>query len=130
MRPGIGSKIALGNAAMIEDRILKDYTRIAVVGVSDDPSRPSFGVARYLREQGYTILPVNPKLRTWQGLPVYASLETVPPPVEVVDIFRRSELVGAVVDESAARRAEAAGVMVVMDRCILREHRRLMARTP
>ena len=131
---------------MTEERILRSFNRIAVVGISDDPSRPSFGVARYLREQGYTILPVNPKLRTWQGLPVYASLETVPPPVEVVDIFRRSELVGEVVDEAirvgakavwlqegivdeaAARRAEAAGLLVVMDRCMLKEHRRLTAR--
>lgn len=122
--------------------ILRRFRRVAVVGISENPSRPSHEVASYLRDAGYDILPVNPGLRTWEGLPCYPDLAAVPPPVEVVDIFRRSELVGpivdaaiaagaraiwmqiGVVDETAAARARAAGLLVVMDRCMLREHRR------
>ena len=127
------------------ERILRGYRRIAVVGLSDDPERPSHGVASYMREHGYTILPVNPNLDSWEGLEAYGSLSEVPRPVEVVDIFRRSEFVGEVVDEAirigaraiwmqlgvideaAARRAAGAGLLVVVDRCILVEHRRLIA---
>ena len=123
------------------DRILSSYTRIAVVGLSDDPARPSYGVAVYMGSQRYTILPVNPNIRTWRGLPVYPDLASVPPPVEIVDIFRRPDAVrevvdaairiGAkvvwmqegVIDEDAAARARDAGLEVVMDRCILKEHR-------
>src|SRR5712691_4956281 len=130
----------------IEERILRELRRIAVVGLSDNPARPSFRVASYLRDQGYTILPVNPNLRDWQGLTAYAELRAVPPPVEVVDIFRRAEAAGEVVDEAirigakavwmqegvvdedAARRARQAGLLVVMDRCMLKEHMRLFER--
>jgi predicted CoA-binding protein len=123
------------------EHILREFGRIAVVGISEDPSRPSCGVSKYMHEQGYTILPVNPKLDAWNGLPAYPDLASVPKPIEVVDIFRRSELVGPVVEEAiragakaiwmqegvvndeAARAAADAGLLVVMDRCILKEHR-------
>ena len=129
-----------------EERILRDFRRIAVVGISDDPARPSYRVASFMMERGYTILPVNPRLRDWRGIAAHADLRSVPPPVEVVNIFRRSEAAGAVVDEAirigakavwmqegvvdeeAAGRAREAGILVVMDRCILKEHARLVGR--
>ena len=127
------------------ERILRSFRRIAVVGLSDDPSRPSFGVASYLRDAGYEIIPVNPNLARWRDLPCYPSLRDAPPPIEIVDIFRRSELVAPVVDDAiavgaravwmqdgvvdhaAAARARAAGLLVVMDRCALRDHRAFVA---
>jgi predicted CoA-binding protein len=126
-----------------EEQILRSYRRIAVVGISDNPARPSHGVSLYMKEQGFTILPVNPNLTSWHGLHAYADLSEVPPPIEIVDIFRRSDAAGAavdaairagakavwmqegVIDESAAERARGAGLLVVMDRCILKEHKRL-----
>jgi predicted CoA-binding protein len=129
----------------VEERILRDFRRIAVVGLSDDPGRPSYQVASYLRDNGYTIFPVNPNLISWRGLPAHAALAEVPPPIEVVDIFRRSSFAGAVVDdairararavwlqdgvidEAAAERARKAGLLVVMDRCMLRDHRSLFS---
>lgn len=127
----------------IESRILTEMRRIAVVGLSDNPSRPSYGVSAYMQDHGYTILPVNPRLAGWRGLPAWPDLASVPPPVEIVDVFRRSEFAGevveaairigaravwlqeGVVDEDAARRARDAGLLVVMDRCILKAHRAL-----
>ena len=94
-----------------------------------------------MRSRGYTILPVNPRLTSWLGLPAYPDLASVPRPVEIVNVFRRSEHAGAVVDdairlgakavwlqegvvdEAAARRAQEAGLLVVQDRCILKAHR-------
>ena len=123
--------------------ILRRFRRVAVVGISDKPDRPSHEVATYLRGAGYEILPVNPTLSVWEDLPCYPDLHAVPPPVEVVDIFRRSELVGpivdeaiavgakaiwmqiGVVDEAASARARAAGLLVVMDLCMLREHAKI-----
>ncbi len=120
--------------------ILSRYRRVAVVGLSDRPERPSYGVARYLQAEGYAIVPVNPAVRAVLGVMAVARLADVPPPVEIVDVFRRSELAGPVVDEAiavgaraiwmqdgvvdaaAAARAEAAGLLVVMDRCMLRDH--------
>ena len=115
---------------------------IAVVGLSSDPSRPSFGVARYVQRHGYRIIPVNPYEQLVLGERAYPSLREVPVPVDVVNVFRRPEFVlevaedaialGAralwlqfgVVHEEAARRAQAAGLAVVMDRCIKVEHAR------
>lgn len=115
-------------------------TTIAVVGLSSDPSRPSYGVARYMQRQGYRIIPINPNEQEVLGEQAYPSLQDVPVPVDVVDVFRRSEYVPAVVDEAiaihapalwlqygvihpqAAERARAAGMAVVMDRCIKVEH--------
>src|SRR5262245_20072297 len=128
----------------IEERVLTQWKRIAVVGLSDRNNRPSFGVTEYMRRSGYEIFPVNPRLTSWQGLPAYPDLASVPAPVEIVDVFRRSEHVSGVVDEAiragaraiwlqegvvdeaSARRAEAAGLLVVRDRCILKAHRALV----
>ena len=124
----------------IAARILREFRRVAVVGVSDRPERDSHRVAAYLQQAGYTIIPVNPLVGHVLGLPCWASLHEAPGPIEVVDVFRRSELVPPVVDEAiaigaraiwmqdgvihedAAARARAAGLLVVMDRCMLRDH--------
>jgi predicted CoA-binding protein len=125
--------------------LLRETRTVAVVGMSDDPQRDSNGVARFLKRNGYTIIPVNPNLH---GLVIderpYASLRDIPQQVDVVVIFRRSEFVpeivedaiaiGAravwmqlgVINEAAATRAKEAGLMVAMDRCMAIEHRRLM----
>ncbi|MFQ5777163.1 MAG: CoA-binding protein [Terriglobia bacterium] len=113
---------------------------IAVVGLSSKSHRPSYGVSRYLQSKGYHIIPVNPNEREVLGEKAYARLEDVPLRVDIVDIFRRSQFVApivesaiavgakavwmqeGVVDEAAAARARAAGLDVVMDRCILKEH--------
>jgi uncharacterized protein len=130
----------------VVDRALRDMRTVAVVGLSDKPWRPSYGVAAYLQEQGVRVLPVNPNLvgRRVLGEEAYASLEDVPRSIriDVVDIFRRSELVAPVVDAAIARgagaiwmqlgvvdelsaaRARAAGLTVVMDKCLAVEHRR------
>src|SRR5215510_5089084 len=121
-------------------RILREFRRVAVVGISDRPERDSHRVAAYLQRAGYTIVPVNPRVGEVLGLRCWPSLEAAPGPIEVVDVFRRSELVDPVVDgaiavgakavwmqdgvvnEPAAVRARAAGLLVVMDRCMLRDH--------
>jgi predicted CoA-binding protein len=123
--------------------ILHSARTIAVVGISGRRSRPSYGVAEYLQRSGYRIIPVNPNETSVLGETCYPDLDSAPGPIDVVDIFRRSEHVpeiveaairkGAkvvwmqegVVNEAAARRAEEAGLTVVMDRCILKDHRRL-----
>ncbi|MDP3183158.1 MAG: CoA-binding protein [Desulfobaccales bacterium] len=120
--------------------ILKNYRVVAVVGLSADPSRPSYQVARYLQEHGYRIVPVNPGYKEILGEKCYPSLKDIPFPVEVVDIFRQPEAIEAIVSEAlevgakviwmqlglineeAARRARAAGLKVVMDRCLKIEH--------
>jgi predicted CoA-binding protein len=125
-------------------RILTEMKRIAVVGISDKEDRASHGVSRFLIGQGFEVLPVNPKLESVLDRKVYASLEDVPGPVDVVDIFRRSEAVPPIVDaaiaikaktvwmqegvvhEEAAAKAKAAGLKVVMDRCVYQEWLRLM----
>jgi predicted CoA-binding protein len=125
------------------ETILRTFRRIAVVGVSDRPERPSYYVSRYLIDVGYDVVPVNPLLTRVHERPCYPDLRAISAPVEVVDIFRRSELVPPVVDdaiaigakavwmqdrvvhEAAAATARAAGLLVVMDRCILRDHRAL-----
>ena len=128
------------------ETILTSMRRVAVVGVSADPSRHSNEVASYLLSQGFMVYGVNPVIETVFGSPCYPELAAVPGPVEVVDIFRRSELAGAVVDEAiaigakavwmqdgvvdeaAAERARRAGLLVVMDRCMLKEHTARAAR--
>jgi len=119
---------------------------IAVVGLSSKRNRPSFGVARFLQSAGYRIIPVNPNETEIHGEKAYASLDEIPKDirVDIVDIFRRSEEVPEVVEaairigargvwmqegvvhEAAAARARKAGLFVIMDHCILKEHRRLM----
>ena len=128
----------------IEAEVLRKYRTVAVVGISPRDDRPSYRVARYLQEQGYRIIPVNPRETEVLGEPCYPDLCSVPEAVEVVDVFRRARLVprlvaealyvGAkvvwmqegIVHEAAARRARAAGLEVVMDRCMMVEHRKLM----
>jgi predicted CoA-binding protein len=123
--------------------LLSEARTIAVVGLSGKRFRPSYGVAEYLKRSGYKIIPVNPEETEVLGEKSYPDLDSVPGPVDIVDIFRRSEFVPEIVDaairkgakviwmqegvthEAAARRAEAAGLAVVMDRCILKDHRRL-----
>jgi hypothetical protein len=115
---------------------------IAVVGLSSKRWRASYGVAEYLRQAGYRIIPVNPNETEVLGEKSYPDLDSVPGPVDIVDIFRRSEFVPEIVEaairkgarvvwmqegvihEDAAQRAEAAGLVVAMDRCILKDHRR------
>jgi uncharacterized protein len=122
--------------------LLKTANTIAVVGLSSNLTRPSNGVAAYLKRSGYRIIPVNPNETDVLGEKAYARLEDVPDPVDVVDIFRRPEYVPEIVEsairigakavwmqegiihEAAAERARQAGLHVVMDRCILKEHRR------
>ena len=125
---------------MIEEKILNDYRTIAVVGASPNPERPSYRVASYLAEHGYNVIPVNPTAQQILDKTCYPDLSSVPEKVEVVDIFRRSEdvmpiveeaiRVGAkavwmqegVINEEAASRARDAGLLVVMDKCMLKEH--------
>ncbi len=124
--------------------ILKSSKTIAVVGLSGNPMRVSNGVTEYMQRAGYRIIPVNPNESEVLGEKSYARLEDVPVPVDIVNVFRRSEFVAdvvesamkigaktvwmqeGVVDEDAADRARAAGMNVVMDRCILKEHRKLL----
>ena len=123
--------------------IFQSTRTIAVVGLSPNPDRASHGVAAYLQAAGFRIIPVNPTVAEVLGERSYASLDEVPEPVDVVDIFRRSEDVPGVVEqairrgakvvwmqegvvnEAAAEAARAAGLTVVMDRCMLKEHQRL-----
>jgi predicted CoA-binding protein len=113
------------------------------VGLSPDPRRPSHGVASYLQRAGYRIIPVNPNVDEVLGERAYPGLRAIPRPVDVVDVFRRSEFVGPVVDdaiaikasavwlqdgvtdEAAAARARASGLDVVMDDCMMRRHARM-----
>jgi uncharacterized protein len=121
--------------------LLKRAKTIAVVGLSNDPLRVSHGVSAYMQGNGYRIIPVNPQIRSSLGEKAYASLLEVPEKIDIVNIFRRPEFVEEVVDqaiqlkvpaiwmqedvvhEKAAEKARKAGIFVVMDRCILQEHR-------
>src|SRR6266581_4198939 len=124
----------------VAEKILNSARTIAVVGLSPNPHLPSHGVARYLQRAGYRIIPVNPNVQEVLGERAYPGLRYIPQPVDVVDVFRRSEFVGpivdeaiaikaaavwlqdGVVDEAAAERARAAGLDVVMDDCMMRRH--------
>jgi len=128
--------------AVIPDLLRKSRT-IAVVGLSSKKFRPSHGVAEYMQAQGYRIIPVNPNEVEVLGEKTYASIEDVPVHIDIVDIFRRSDFVGPIVEsairiganavwmqegvvhDEAAKKAREAGLAVVMDRCILKEHMRL-----
>ena len=128
------------------EKILKEYRTVAIVGASSDPERPSFRVLRYLSEHGYKVIPVNPNEHEILGMTCYPNLGSIPEKVEVVDIFRKSEAVmpiveeaikiGAkavwmqegVINEEAAAKAGDAGLLVVMDRCMRKQHISLMQR--
>ena len=123
--------------------IIKQYRTIAVVGLSPEPSRPSYQVAQYRQDQGYRIIPVNPKCQEILGQRCYPNLRAIPEPVDIVDIFRQVEAIPGIVDEAiaigakvvwmqlglehpeAAARARQAGLQVVMNRCLKVEHARL-----
>ncbi|MGA2325746.1 MAG: CoA-binding protein [Bryobacteraceae bacterium] len=123
--------------------LLRSARTIAVVGLSRNRKRPSYGVSEYLQRAGYRIIPVNPQETEVLGERAYPSLEAIPEHIDIVDVFRRSEFVPEIVeaairvgagavwmqegvaDEAAAERARAAGLAVVMDRCILKEHRKM-----
>ena len=127
----------------IEKEILNSSRVVAVVGLSPKPERPSYRVANYLKEQGYRIIPVNPGAQEILGEACYPDLGSISEPIDVVDIFRSSEEVPAIVEEAikigakvvwmqlgvineeAASRARDAGLLVVMDRCMLKEHQKL-----
>lgn len=126
--------------------LLKNAKTIAVVGLANSPLRPSYGVAAYMQQQGYRIIPVNPMIEESLGEKSYKSLREIPKDIkiDIVDVFRRPDAVPDIVDqvielklpalwlqetvvhEAAAEKARKAGVLVVMDQCILKEHRRLM----
>jgi uncharacterized protein len=121
--------------------LLKRFRTIAVVGLSADPTRPSHGVSAYMQSHGYRIIPVNPQIEECLGEKAYPSLLDVPEKIDIVNIFRRPEFVEEVVNQAiqlkvpviwmqedvihqrAAEKAREAGIFVVMDRCILKEHR-------
>ncbi len=131
------------------DKTIKDLldncTTIAVVGLSDNSEKTSWRVARYMKEHGYRIIPVNPTIKEALGEKAYPSLKDVPEKIDIVNIFRRSNDVPPVADEAievkakaiwmqqgivneeSAHKAESAGLKVVMDRCIMVEHARLIA---
>jgi Predicted CoA-binding protein len=122
--------------------LLSRIKTIAVVGLSSDPMRASYGVSRYMQGRGYRIIPVNPNEQTILGERAYASLAEIPEKIDLVDVFRRPEHVPEIVDEAirlkipalwlqegvvheaAAKKARDAGLLVIMDRCILKEHRK------
>jgi len=128
------------------ENLLRNAKTIAVVGLSSRRSRPSYGVSEYMQSQGYRIIPVNPNETEVLGEKAWASLEDIPEHVDIVDIFRRPECVPEIVDsairigakgvwmqegvvnQEAAGKARAAGLEVVMDRCILKEHRKMLAK--
>ena len=122
--------------------ILNSAKTIAVVGLSASPLRPSYGVAAYMQSNGYKIIPVNPAINGALGEKSYATLKEVPEKIDIVNIFRRSEFVPEIVDQAialkvpciwmqeevehqeAAAKARQAGIVVMMDSCILKEHRK------
>jgi hypothetical protein len=136
--------IAATTGADARLHILTTYRTIAMVGLSADPYRPSHFAAIYMQAEGYDIIPVNPRYagETILGQPVYANLLDIPRPVEIVDVFRRTEEIPAITEEAiqigarvlwmqlglehsaAAQRARAAGLQVVMNRCVKIEHAR------
>ena len=121
-------------------QLLQSAKTIAVVGLTDTPMRPSYSVSNYMRSQGYRIIPVNPYITAWIGDKAYSSLLDVPEKIDIVNVFRRSDAVPEVVEQAirinapaiwlqegvvhqdAAEKARRAGIFVVMDKCILKEH--------
>lgn len=126
---------------MAGEALLRNSKTIAVVGLSNSPWRPSFGVSEYMQAMGYRIIPVNPAETTILGEKCYATLEEIPEKIDIVNVFRRPEFVPEIVESAirigakglwlqeevihgaAAARARAAGLEVLMDLCILKEHR-------
>jgi predicted CoA-binding protein len=129
------------------DEVLQRYRSIAIVGLSGNPEKDSYRVANYMKENGYRVIPVNPNYRTIIDEECYPSLLDVPDRLEIVNIFRKPETVAEIVDQAilknasaiwmqegivsdpAAEKAREAGLKVIMDRCIMVEHRALMGRS-
>ena len=129
------------------EKIISSYKKIAVVGMSPKPIRPSHGVSQYLITHGFDVVGVNPGTTEILGKPVYPTLSDIPGDLEIVDVFRSSEFVPEIVDQAIAKGAKAlwlqegvshpeaeekarqAGLLVVSNRCILKEHRRLSAKS-
>ncbi|WP_010917001.1 CoA-binding protein [Thermoplasma volcanium] len=123
--------------------ILTHYKNVAVVGISSNPEKDSYRVAKYLMEHGFRVIPVNPNLSSWEGLKAYPSVSAIEDKVEIVDVFRKPEAVLEVVDdalkvspkviwmqegvvnEEARQLAEKHGINVVMDKCMMKEHIKL-----
>ena len=142
MSSGETCELPRGNASDDEAReLMRRYKTVAVVGLSRDPNKPGHFVAKYLKEHGYRIIPVNPTAEgELLGEKVYGSLREIPEPVEIVEIFRKSEEVPAIVEDAiaigakavwmqqgivhnaAAERARQAGLVVVMDKCMMAVH--------
>jgi hypothetical protein len=132
--------LSIAKADKIGELLQRSKT-IAVVGLSDNPLRPSYGVSAYMQNHGYRIIPVNPQIKGALGEKAVPTLSDVSEKIDIVDVFRRSEFVPEVVDEAirlkvpaiwmqegviheeAAEKARKAGILVVMDLCILKEHR-------
>lgn len=129
----------------LKKEILKKAKTIAIVGLSENPERPSFRIAKYLQEKGYRIIPVNPKVKEVLGEKSFASLEEVPFSVDLIDVFRRSEEVPALLEEAAQKKipwvwlqlgvtcpeeieqaARENGIQIIKDCCIMVEHKRLI----
>jgi hypothetical protein len=143
MKPSKDSDVTQSEAERITN-LLQEAKTIAVVGLTDSPVRPSYGVSGYMQSQGYRIVPVNPLIEESLGEKAYGSLLDVPEKIDIVNIFRRPDAVPEIVDqaiqlkvpaiwmqegvihEEAAQKARDAGIFVVMDRCILKEHRRYL----
>lgn len=135
--------MTIENRSEIRD-LLANAKVIAVVGHSDKPHRTSYRIGQYLRQAGYKVYPVNPSVSEIDGETSYPNLASIPKPIDIVDVFRRSEHLSGIVDEAiavgakaiwaqlgvadaeAARRAEEAGLQVVMDRCIMVDHEQLL----
>lgn len=131
----------------IENKLLRESKTIAVVGLSGNPMRTSHIVSHYMQEQGYRIIPVNPRETEVMGEQAYPSLEAIGEPIDIVNVFRRSEFVPAIVEaairvgakaiwlqegivhEAAEQRARDAGLQVIADRCILKAHRSFLSQT-
>jgi len=142
MARGFGVLFVNPNANDEIGRLLQGAKTIAVVGLSNSPLRPSHGVSAYLQSHGYRIIPVNPQIKGALGEKAVASLSQINEKIDIVDVFRRSEFVPEIVDEAirlklpvlwlqegviheeAAAKARQAGIFVVMDHCILKEHRK------
>ena len=127
------------------EKILAQSKTIAIVGLSEKPDRPSYGVGRYLIEHGFTVYPVHPLHETVLGQRAFKSLSEIPGTIDIVNVFRKPEAIQPIAEEAVQARAKVlwlqegivnnsagdfarnAGLQVVMDRCILKEHRRLIA---
>jgi len=127
------------------NKFYKNIKTIAIVGLSDKPDRPSFEVGKYLMEKGFKIFPVNPNINIYLGIKTYKNLSDIKEKIDVVDIFRKSEFVEQIVDEAisigaksiwmqegvsnekAALKARTAGLTVVMNMCMMKEHKKIIS---